>query len=44
MKNETWRILNTNHISIPDLASVYKQALQIYFQTFAHKEFTLHEA
>ena len=43
-KNETWGILKTKQVSIPDLTSIEKHALQIYFQTFAHKEFMLHQA
>ena len=37
-------VLTTNQVSIPSLASIDKQALQIYYQTFAHKEFMLHQA
>ena len=44
MNNQTWRILNTSQVSIPDLAFIDKQALQTYFQTFAHQEFMLHKA
>ena len=42
MKNETWGILSTKQVSIPDLASIDKQALQTCFQTLAHKEFMLY--
>ena len=44
MKNETSRIQNANQVSIPNLAFIYKHALETYFRTFAHKEFMLHQA
>ena len=44
MENETLRVLNTNQVSIPNLASIDKQALQIYFETFSKTEFMLHQA
>ena len=44
MENETWFILNIIDASIPDLASTDKQAIEIYLETFAHKEFILRQA
>ena len=44
IQNETWRILNTNQVSISDIASIDNEAIKEYFQTFAHKEFILHQA
>ena len=44
MKNDTWRILNTNHVVITNLNSIYNEALQLHFQVFTHMEFMLHQA
>ena len=44
MKHETWRILNTNQVSISDITSINNEALKEYFQTFPHKEFMMHQA
>ena len=43
-KEENRRILSTNQVMIPVIASIHKEALQKYFETFAHKEFKLHQA
>ena len=43
MDEENWRILTTNQVTIPDIASIHNEALQQYFKTFAHKEFMLHQ-
>ena len=37
LKNETWRILDPNEVSIFDTKSIKES-----FQTFAHKEFLLY--
>ena len=34
---ENWRILTTNHVTILEIASIHKEALNQYFKTFAHK-------
>ena len=44
MKEENWRILSTNQVTIPEISSIHKEALHEYFKTFAHKEFMLHQA
>ena len=44
MTKENCRVLSTNQIRIPKIASIYKEALNDYFKTFAHKEFMLNQA
>ncbi len=44
MRNELWRALKENHATIADLFSTNKEALEIYFKVFVHKEFMLHQA
>ena len=34
----------TNQFTIPEIASIHKEALHEYFKTFAHKEFMLNQA
>ena len=38
MGEESWRILTTYQVTIPDIASLLKEALQQNFKTLAHKE------
>ena len=41
MDEENRRVLTTNQVTITDISSTHKKALQHYFITFAHKEFKL---
>ena len=44
MKNETWCILRSHHIDVSDLSTIHEEALELYFKTFAKKEFMFHKA
>ena len=43
MKNVIWRTFKSNQANVSDISSVYNEALTMFFKSFGHKEFMLHE-
>ena len=44
MENETWRILQTHHLDVSDQSTIHKEAFELYFKIFAHKELMIRQA
>ena len=44
MKEENWRIMSTNQVTLPKIALIQKEELDLYFKALSHKEFMLHQA
>ena len=38
MENETWCIQESRHFDVCDLRKIHWEALELYFQTFSHKD------